>query len=137
MPASKFNLTSVRKIEQGASYHMRLYLSSSGIDFTGCTVTSKIRAKTSDAASVATFTCVTGNDAGYPGVAGTRFWADLSLTGVQTAAIPMPTASSYKKKSQFFVYDVEVALLQAPHTGDIIRIIEGDVEVSPEATKNG
>lgn len=135
MPAAKHNLTGSRRIEQGATYTFRLYLASSGYDFTGSTVESKIREKTSDAASVATFTCVTDMDPGYPGTG--QFWVDLTLTNVQTAAIPIPTAQSYKKISKTFCYDVEVTLDAAPHTGEVLRLIEGDVEVSPEVTKSG
>lgn len=122
--AATLDLTGKYRIEQGADYTMRLRPSSLTLNFTGSTARAQIRKKFSDLAILATFTATNGTD-------GTGFYIDLALTDDKTAAIPVNSASSAAKRSTLYCYDVEIVLSD----GLVIRLIEGQVEVSPEVTK--
>ena len=129
MAAATLDLVGEDRVEQGASYTLRVYMTSSTTDFTGSTAAAMIRKKYSDALPQATFTCTPGNDVGYPATG--RYWFDLTLTPVETAAITVDAAQSYRKKTFKYCYDLEVTLADT----SVLRMLEGAIEISPEVTQ--
>jgi hypothetical protein len=113
--ASKYNII----IEQGADFGLDFAMSNSDntpIDLTGAIVRSQIREKYSSPNPLVYFTGTV-----LDGPAGT---AKISLTASQTSAIAATDTNAY-------VYDIEVAF----PTGSVVRILEGNVAVSPEVTR--
>jgi hypothetical protein len=114
------------EIDQGSSFILDFELEDDDgnpVSLALATITGKIRKapETADPA-VATFT-------------GTVISVDgegrVSLTAVQTAAIPCDNSGQGKRKLTKYVYDVEVTY----GDGLVQRVLEGICFVSPEVTK--
>lgn len=112
-------------IEQGTTFKLRIRPSSLTLDFTGSTGRGQIRKKYSSPTALATFAVTTGVDA-------TGFYIDYLLTPTDTSAIPVESASDYKKKNSIYCYDLELVMAD----GRVIRMLEGPATISPEVTKN-
>jgi len=114
MAAGKYNML----VQQGATYNQSITLKSSTgtpINITGCTVAAQIREQYSDATPVATFT--TNIPVGTDGV------IQISLTPTETSAITIEKG----------VYDIEITY----PGGTKDRILQGNVVISKEVTRNG
>lgn len=123
MAAAKLNLY----VEQGASFKKVLKFSDStgtAIDLTGKTYKGQIRKTTGAATAVADFAFTILDQVTNAGE------LEMKLTNIQTSAIPVTASKDAKRTNQFFAYDVECT---NPDT-TVERVLEGTVEVSPEAT---
>lgn len=114
MAAGKYNFI----IEQGATFTRQVtWKDSSGaaINLTGYTIAGKIRKNYSDNVAIATLTCTVTNAAS--GI------FTFSLTATQTAAL-------FAGGDTVGVYDIEAT------TGSTVyRVLEGVVNIKPEATR--
>jgi hypothetical protein len=124
MQVKRFDLSGDNCIIQGSNFQMRIRFSSAGLNLTGATLRSQIRKRYSDPDPLASFAIEMGSD-----VIGS--YGYLRLSPATSSAIPMEPASDFKKKSTWGTYDVELVL----SSGEVYRIQEGLVEISPEATK--
>lgn len=123
MPAGVCNLI----IEQGTSFSRTITLTDSqvvpvAINLTGYTARAQMRTAANAVDIVATFACtiaapLTGTIA-------------LTLTDEQTSAIPTVGKTAYDKLTKY-VWDMEIESAG----GEVTRILNGIVEVSPEVTK--
>lgn len=123
MPAETYNLTSDNnaEIEQGATYTFTLTWKDSTntpVDLTGYTARMQLRRTVP---STDTLLSLTDSD-------GIAFAADRT-TGVLT--VTMTAAQTAALTGTSAVYDLE--LISA--SGVVYRLIEGDVEISPEVTR--
>lgn len=116
MPAAKYKL----KIEQGATLRQPFEWKAGGVpvNLTGWTGRMQIRPDVASSSVYATLTTANGGIS-INGPAGTF---SIYMTASQTAALSFDTA----------VYDLELIAVN----GDVIRIIQGDVIVSPEVTRD-
>ena len=115
-----FDLTSASRIFQGASYTYGASLkdgAGAALNLTGCTMTSQIRRTQASSEILATFSVVV--------TSATLGTATLSLTPIQTAALPATPSETYWKH--------DVLLTRAD--GTKLRILEGDVEVDASVTR--
>ena len=116
MAAGEYNLT----IEQGATFSRVItWTNSAGtqIDLTDYSVASQIRYKHSSETAIVDFTATITDDVNGE--------ITISLTDTQTSALnPNTSASKY-------VWDMELT----SSGGQVTRLLEGSVEVSPEVTR--
>ena len=115
-------------LDQGSTLTNTLTIKDSAgvpIDLTGHSFSGMIRKSCADAAPVATFTCTILDQITNTGQ------MTFSLTPVQTAAIPTPGNTDYNRVSTIYTFDIEMT---KPDTTKF-RVIQGNIEVSPEATK--
>lgn len=94
------------------------------LDLTGWTFRGKIRKRFADTASVIDFT-IAPNSPATDGI------INVSLTAVQTAALPIAMPTSAERKLTQWAYDIEG---QDP-TGVVFRFLEGAANISPEVTR--
>lgn len=123
MSAGKYTL----QIEQGATLNLKtVFQDGDGlpIDLTGWTFRGQIRKKHSEATSIVSLTLET-NAPATDGV----LW--VRLTDVQTAAIPVDAAATYRREPTRYTYDIE----GVRSDGAVLRLMEGDAEISPEVTR--
>lgn len=114
MTAGRLDLT----IEQGATFRRTITLEDAEgtrTDFTGYALRAYIRETYSDASELARFTV-------YANVDGNII---MELTAIETAALESTCNTAG------YVYDLEAE----DGAGDVMRILQGRVNVSPEATK--
>ena len=114
-------------IEQGASFSQTLVLkdgSDALIDLTGLTFTGKIRRTATSGDVIATFTC----EVSSPETDGEVV---VSMTATETAAIPVVKNSQASKQLTEYAYDIE----SVNGSDEVVRWLEGVVEVSPEVTR--
>lgn len=119
MTAGTYNLV----IEQGATFRLRLTLQLSTnpvqlMDLTDHIARMQIRSKVSSEEVLLLLTTENGGIT-LGGLAGT---VDLFISDEDTAALTFKSA----------VYDLEV---EATPNGDVVRIIQGQVRLSPEVTR--
>ena len=116
MPAAKYKL----KIEQGSTLRQPFIWKAGGVpvNLTGWTGRMQIRPDVASSTVYATLTTANGGIV-IDGASGTF---SLYMAAPQTAALSFDTA----------VYDIELIALN----GDVIRIIQGEVVVSPEVTRD-
>ncbi len=118
MPAGSYNII----IEQGATFRLRLTLKLPGdpepMDLSGHIARMQIRAKVASEEILYSLTTENGGIT-LGGLAGT---VDLFISDEDTAAMRFKSG----------VYDLE---LEAVPNGDVIRVIEGRVQLSPEVTR--
>lgn len=118
MPAGSYNII----IEQGATFRLRLTLKLPGdpepMDLSGHIARMQIRTKVASDTVLYSLTTENGGIT-LGGVAGT---IDLFISDEDTAAMTFRSG----------VYDLEI---EAVPNGDVIRIIEGQVRLSPEVTR--
>lgn len=123
MAAAKLNLL----ILQGSTFTRLLTFRTAGpgteIDLTGRTFRGQIR-KSPGGVKVADFTFVVQDQVTNTGE------VLMSLTAEQTAAIRLVKQTTPDRTLEPFAYDVEQVFLN----GQVERILEGIVEVSPEVT---
>ncbi len=120
MSAAQYDI----KVEQGATFHLRIRLSSTTLSFTGSVTTGQMRAMYSSPTPLATFTCTLGNDS-------TGDYVDVILTDTETSAITVPAARDYIIRSVNYCYDIEMQILG----GEKLRLLQGTVEFVPEVTR--
>lgn len=123
MAAGQLNFT----IEQGTTFQRKITLKDSlnvPIDLTGRTFRGKIKLVAGDGATAADLTFSLLNQLTNPGE------VYMSLTDAQTSAIPVDEQSSAEKVSKDYAYDIEMIV-----SGEVERILEGVISVSPEVTK--
>lgn len=123
MPAAQHNFV----IEQGATFSRVLIIKTSGgvpIVLTGNTIRGQIRSRTSDADALATFTCTLSDQDTAPGE------VTISLTAAETTALNAGPQISARRKLAEYAYDIERV-----SGSTVYRLLEGIVQVSPEATK--
>lgn len=123
MSAGSLNFT----IEQGTTFQRKITLTDSlsvPIDLTGRTFRGKIKLVAGDGATVADFTFTLLNQLTNPGE------VYMSLTDAQTSAIPVDEQTSAEKVLKDYAYDVEMVV-----GGEVERVLEGVVSISPEVTK--
>ena len=118
MAAFKLNL----KIDQGATFSKLVTWrtgSTTGtpVDLTGCTARMQARAKITDQSVLLDLTTANGGIV----LGGTSGTVEIKLTDGQTAAISWAGA----------VYDLEVVF----SNGDVRRLLQGSISVSPEVTR--
>lgn len=114
------------QIDQGASFLLQfecLDEDDVAISLAGATITGKIRSAPETVAVIATFTGAV--------ISGPDGTGQVSLTPVETAAIPVDNSGAGKRKLTKYVYDIEVLFSD----GYKQRILEGLCFVSPEVTK--
>lgn len=117
-------------IEQGASFYEKLIFKTNAsppvpIDLTGNTFAGKVRRNIGDSEVIATFTCTVLDQTTNTGE------VEITLTAVQTAAIPVRPQSSADRTTENFCYDYERTL----PSGTIERVLQGLAKVSPEVTR--
>jgi hypothetical protein len=115
MPAGIYDMT----IEQGATFALNLTLQDADgdpFDLTGYTGRAQLRVRYSDASPLVSFTVTVPQ----VGTLATEGKLSVGLTATQTANLP-PRA---------LVYDLELV-----KNADVIRILQGRAEVSPEVTR--
>ena len=113
MPAGTFNQTGYNRIEQGATLSFTVTVTTSAgavYPLTGATAAAKLRETTSSTTSYA-FTCAVAESTGV---------ITVSMTAAETAAIAITTG----------VWDLELT-----EGATVTRLLEGEVEISPEVTK--
>lgn len=124
MAAAKFPLTGDFRIEKGASYIIRLVFKDGAgavICATGWAFDSEIR-DTFDATTI---------DAEFSFDQSATGWTDMTLDVADTITLPEVESEDYKRISWFGTYDVF-----ADKGGGVVdRVLEGDVEVSPQVTE--
>jgi hypothetical protein len=123
-------LTSNLLIEQGSTFSRDCTVKDAlgaAIDLTGYSVRGKIRVGCDSTTALAEFTCTIKNQSTNKG----QFSFGLSAT--TTAALPVPENTSYIRVNALYTFDLEL-VYPTPDT-TVIRILQGTVEVSPEATK--
>lgn len=114
MPAGKYNIV----VEQGAKFSMPVAVfdaNDDAYDLTGFTGRGKIRADYDSAAALASFT-VTG---------------DWDTKGTFTVELGASTTAGLASGTG--VYDIEI--VQTADTDNVIRLLQGKVTITPEATK--
>ncbi len=114
------------QIDQGATFAMNFRLKDSDknpVSLAGASIAGKIRLAPESADPIVSFTGTVISEANGEG--------QISLTAVQTAAIPVDASGSGKRKLKKYLYDVEVTFLD----GTKQRVLEGLCLVSPEITK--
>lgn len=114
-------------IEQGATFNLTATLKNSSnvvLDLTGWSFTGQIRSNYSSETVLATFDC-TLNSPATDGV------VNITISDVDTAAIPVLDATSYNRKITRYVYDIEAT----KPDGTVVRLFQGEVDVSPEVTR--
>lgn len=122
---STYNFT----INQGDDWSIKLVIKDSNglaIDLTGYTFQGQMREKYDASTIIASFTATLANQITNPGE------VTLSLTNVQTSAIPtLPATAKDKRPLTEYIYDVEQTDVSLKKT----RILEGFIKVSPEVTR--
>lgn len=122
MAAGTYNTT----LDQGATFKRTFAVTTSAgvaIPQTGNTFAAQLRKLPKDTGTpVATFTAVIGTNTNE---------IDISLTPVQTTAIPVVADPKNPTATTRYYYDLEVT---EPST-DVTRLVEGYIDVSPEVTK--
>jgi len=114
------------QIDQGASFLMNFILEDDDgnpVSLAGATIAGKIRQAPESAVAIVAFTGTVISAGDGEG--------QISLTDVQTAAIPVDASGQGKRKLTKYVYDVEVTF----GDGYKQRVLEGICFVSPEVTK--
>lgn len=117
-------------IEQGASFYEKLTFKDNAsppvaIDLTGNTFAGKLRKNVGDSEVIATFTCTVLNQTTNRGE------VEITLTDLQTAAIPLRPQSSADRVTEDFCYDYERTFTD----GHKERVLQGLAKVSPEVTR--
>jgi len=113
------------QIDQGATFRRTLELQDAEGEpyaLTGATAKAQIRETYSSDEVIAEFEIQIDEPAGK---------ITFSMEPEDTAAIDVPAAKDHRRPSKFFIYDLE--LTEAD--GTVTRLIQGTVEVSPEATR--
>lgn len=116
------------KIEQGTDFYRLLKIKTSigePLDLTGCELRGQIRKHPSDKKILAAFSFFILNQTTNMGE------VEMTLSAESTSAIPAVRHNSAKKISRELSYDIE--LVDA--VGEVERLIEGIVYLSPEVTK--
>jgi hypothetical protein len=124
MPAARLDLT----IEQGTTFRRKLTIRDTAgtlVNLTGYTFRGQIRARYDSPSALAAFAFTLGNQTTNTGE------VTMELTALQTAALPVDPSTQNVKKVTRHVYDIEMV---AP-SGDVARILDGQVVVSPEVTQ--
>jgi hypothetical protein len=116
MTAAKHHIT----IDQGATFRLQLTYKIDGtaVDLSNYTARMQIRQEYDSESPSVSLTTAAGGGITLGGAAGT---IDIEITNTQTAALPAGQ----------LVYDLE---LVAPN-GDVTRLIGGNANVRPEATR--
>lgn len=116
MAAAKYKL----KIEQGATLRQPFIWLAGGapVNLTGWTGRMQIRQDVTSSIALATLSTANGGIV----IDGPSGKFSMYMTAAQTAALSFDTA----------VYDLELVAVN----GDVIRIIQGDVVLSPEVTRD-
>lgn len=115
-------------IEQGATFSRLLTIKDdlgALIDLTGYQFSGMVRKGCGDTAAVASFSFSIADQVTNKGE------VTFSLTPTQTSAIPTPGNSAPNRKNSLYTFDIEMTRVDLV----VIRLLQGTVEVSPEATK--
>lgn len=123
MSAGKLDFT----IEQGTTFQRKITLTDEldvPIDLTGRTFRGQIKKVAGHGVALATFSFSLLNQLTNPGE------LYFSLTDVQTAAIPAAKQTAATKETVQYAYDIEMIY----PTGNVERLLEGVVTISPEVT---
>lgn len=126
MPAAKHNIT----VEQGATFIRTITIKDSAsepIDITGWTLRGKIRESQSAETAIATFVTEILDQTDEDTIGQATF----SLSAAVTAAIPEAEFTKPFLKTTKLLYDLEI---EKP-SGEVIRLLQGDVTFVPEMTK--
>jgi len=114
------------QIDQGADFVLPFQLigpDRNPVSLSLATVRGKIRAKPQDADPIIAFTgTVTDGPEGE---------GQVSLTGVETATIPVDNSPAGQRKLTQYLFDIEIVFSD----GFIQRILEGNCFVSPEVSR--
>lgn len=114
-------------IEQGAKFYRTLTLKSANvpIDITGYSFRGQIRKSQSDSTILASFSFNILNQVSFTGQ------VEMTMSDAVTSSLPVPTATSFVRKTIKYIYDVEVV----NSSGVVDRMLQGSAEVSPEVTR--
>lgn len=115
MSASKYNIY----IEKGATYELNI-TAESGIDFNNYNITGSIKKHAYDTLALIEFTCTVSS----------ATQLQISLTATQTGTLEA-SGNSYADVTKY-VYDVYAT---AKVGSEVIRLLNGIVDVSPEVSK--
>lgn len=122
MTAGKLDLI----IEQGAlfqrTFQCRAEDGYTPVDLNGWSADGKIRRKTSIANSIPINVAINGPTLGI---------VQMYLTDEETALIPTDPQGGPERQPTIYTYDIELT----DPSGQTFRILEGIIEVSPEATR--
>ena len=124
MAAAKLDLT----LEQGATFRRKLTFKDANgtpIDLTGYQFRSQIKNRYDSAVAVAAFSFQTSDQTISPGE------VIMSLSAVQTAAIPVEPSTGLTKRTTRYPYDLEIQ----NSSGEVARLFDGHVSVIPEVTR--
>lgn len=116
-------------VKQGATYTLIMTVQDSvpaSINLTGYTFRGQIRTSTSDITIQAPFSFVLGVQSGA-----TLGTVTGTISAADTALIVLPANERYTRKITKMIYDIEMI----EPGGNVVRILEGTVSVSPEVTK--
>jgi len=113
-------------IQQGETFSRTITITNSStpavpFDLTGYSARASIRQFANSPATIADFTCTITNILG--GV------LKIALTAAQTTALPTPGKTAYNDPARF-QWDLELY-----SSTEVIRLLNGAVDVSPEITK--
>lgn len=124
MSAYKYDFVDPNYIKQGSSFSFGLTFES--LDLTDAEVRGSIRSTYSSASTVAEF----DSNIFYDNTTG-KWRCIVSIPASETALIPVNAATDYRFKETKYCYDLEVELSD----GTVICILQGRIDVMPEATR--
>ena len=113
-------------IEQGATFELIFQVfdsNNAAISIAGATVRGKVKADLDSATALLTFTGSLVND-------GSDGQGKVVSTAAETAALSLDASDAAERNLTNAVYDIEVEQTD----GTVLRVLEGFVTISPEAT---